>query len=103
VTVADARFAKPLDTDLVRRLVRNHGMLVTVEEGSVGGFGAQVLHFIANEGLLRPGFDIRTLTLPDVFQEHDDPAKQYETAGLSAADIVRVVQAHFVTKAQARG
>jgi 1-deoxy-D-xylulose-5-phosphate synthase len=99
-TVADARFAKPFDEDLVRRLVRNHGMLVTVEEGSVGGFGAQILHFVANEGLLRPGFDIRTMTLPDVFQEHDDPATQYETAGLTAADIVRVVSAHFVKKAQ---
>ena len=74
-TVADARFAKPFDTDLVRRLVRHHGMLVTVEEGAAGGFGAQVLHFIANEGLLRPGFDIRTMTLPDIFQEHDDPAE----------------------------
>ncbi len=101
-TVADARFAKPLDTDLIRRLVRNHGMLVTIEEGSCGGFGAQVLHFVANEGLLRPGFDIRTMTLPDVFQEHDSPDKQYETAGLAAADIVRVVQAHFAAKAQDR-
>ncbi|MBV9418663.1 MAG: 1-deoxy-D-xylulose-5-phosphate synthase [Alphaproteobacteria bacterium] len=94
-TVADARFAKPLDTDLIRRLVRTHGMLVTVEEGSTGGFGAQVLHFIANEGLLRPGFDIRTMTLPDIFQEHDSPDRQYETAGLAAADIVKVVAAHF--------
>ncbi|HEY4940475.1 MAG TPA: 1-deoxy-D-xylulose-5-phosphate synthase [Rhizomicrobium sp.] len=101
-TVADARFAKPIDTDLVRRLVRNHGMLVTVEEGAAGGFGAHVLHFVANEGLLRPGFDIRTMTLPDVFQEHDDPGKQYETAGLAAADIARVVSTHFVKKAQAR-
>jgi len=102
-TVADARFAKPLDTDLLRRLVRQHGMLVTVEEGSAGGFGASVLQFIANEGLLRPGFDIRTMTLPDIFQEHDSPEKQYETAGLGAADIVRVVSTHFVAKAQARG
>jgi 1-deoxy-D-xylulose-5-phosphate synthase len=101
-TVADARFAKPIDTDLIRRLVRNHGMLVTIEEGSSGGFGAQVLHFIANEGLLRPGFDIRTMTLPDLFQEHDSPDKQYETAGLAAADIVRVVKTHFVKKAQVR-
>jgi len=101
-TVADARFAKPLDTDLIRRLVRHHGMLVTIEEGSTGGFGSQVLHFIANEGLLRPGFDIRTMTLPDLFQEHDSPDKQYETAGLAAADIVRVVQTHFVKKAQVR-
>jgi 1-deoxy-D-xylulose-5-phosphate synthase len=78
-------------------------MLVTVEEGSVGGFGSQVLGFIANQGLLRPGFEIRTLTLPDTFLEHDDPARQYETAGLAAADIVRVIAAHFVKKAAARG
>jgi 1-deoxy-D-xylulose-5-phosphate synthase len=102
-TVADARFAKPLDTDLLRRLVRNHGMLVTVEEGSVGGFGAQVLHYLANEGLLRPGLDVRTLTLPDLFQEHDDPVRQYETAGLAAGDVARVIAAHFVKKASARG
>ncbi len=102
-TVADARFAKPIDEDLIRRLVRHHGMLVTVEEGAAGGFGAQVLHFVANEGLLRPGFDIRTMTLPDIFQEHDDPAKQYATAGLAADDIARIVSAHFVAKAQARG
>jgi 1-deoxy-D-xylulose-5-phosphate synthase len=102
-TVADARFAKPLDTDLLRRLVRNHGMLVTVEEGAVGGFGSQVLHYLANEGLLRPGLEVRTLTLPDLFQEHDDPARQYETAGLAAGDIARVIAAHFVKKASARG
>jgi 1-deoxy-D-xylulose-5-phosphate synthase len=102
-TVADARFAKPFDEELVRRLVRTHGMLVTVEEGSTGGFGALILHFIANNGLLRPGFDIRTMTLPDVFQEHDDPAKQYETAGLGASDIARVVANHFVRKTKARG
>jgi 1-deoxy-D-xylulose-5-phosphate synthase len=99
-TVADARFAKPIDTDLVRRLIRNHGMLVTVEEGSVGGFGAQVLQYVANESLLRPGLEIRTMTLPDVFQEHDDPARQYETAGLAANDIARVVAAHFARKMQ---
>jgi len=102
-TVADARFAKPLDEELVRRLVRHHGMLVTVEEGSAGGFGAHVLHFIANEGLLRPGLEIRTLTLPDRFLEHDDPARQYETAGLAAADLTRVIAAHFVQKTSARG
>ena len=102
-TVADARFAKPVDEDLVRRLVRNHGMLVTIEEGSVGGFGSHVLHFLANEGLLRPGLEVRTMTLPDFFQEHDDPARQYETAGLAAADIARIIGAHFVKKASARG
>ena len=102
-TVADARFAKPLDEELVRRLVRHHGMLVTVEEGAVGGFGSQVLHFVANEGLLRPGFEIRTMTLPDQFQEHDDPARQYETAGLASSDIAGLIAAHFVKKASARG
>jgi len=102
-TVADARFAKPIDEDLVRRLVRHHGMLVTVEEGSVGGFGSQVLHFLANEGLLRPGLEIRTMTLPDSFLEHDDPPRQYETAGLAAGDIARVIAAHFVKKASVRG
>ena len=102
-TVADARFAKPIDEDLVRRLVRHHGMLVTVEEGAVGGFGSHVLHFLANEGLLRPGLEVRTLTLPDQFLEHDDPVRQYETAGLAATDIARVIAAHFVKKASARG
>ena len=102
-TVADARFAKPIDEELVRRLVRHHGMLVTLEEGAVGGFGSHVLHFLANEGLLRPGLEIRTLTLPDQFLEHDDPVRQYETAGLAATDIARVIAAHFVKKASARG
>jgi 1-deoxy-D-xylulose-5-phosphate synthase len=101
-TIADARFAKPLDEDLVRRLVRHHGMLVTVEEGAAGGFGAHVLHFLANEGLLRPGLEVRTMTLPDTFQEHDDPARQYETAGLAAGDIARLIGAHFVKKALLR-
>ena len=96
ITVADARFAKPLDTDLIRRLVRSHDLLVTLEEGAAGGFGAQVLTFLANEGLLRPGLEIRTLTLPDVFQEHDDPARQYETAGLSAKGIAHLLRSHLV-------
>ena len=96
IAVADARFAKPLDTDLIRRLARSHGLLVLVEEGAAGGFGAQVLSFMANEGLLRPGLEIRTLTLPDIFQEHDDPARQYEDAGLSARDIARLLRAHLV-------
>jgi 1-deoxy-D-xylulose-5-phosphate synthase len=86
-TVADARFAKPFDTDLIRRLVRHHGMLVIVEEGSIGGFGSHVLHYLVNEGLLRPGFAVRTLTLPDRFQDQDDPLAQYGQAGLNAQDI----------------
>jgi 1-deoxy-D-xylulose-5-phosphate synthase len=91
VTVADARFAKPLDGELIRRLAARYPLLVLMEEGAVGGFGAQVLTFMANEGLLRPGLEIRSLTLPDVFQDHDDPARQYEAAGLAEGDIVRLI------------
>ena len=87
-TVADARFAKPLDQDLIRQLVRHHQVLLTVEEGSMGGFGAFVLHFLAGEGLLDQGLKVRTLTLPDVFQEHDKPELQYQLAGLDAQGIV---------------
>jgi 1-deoxy-D-xylulose-5-phosphate synthase len=83
-TVADARFAKPLDEDLIRRLVRNHEALVTVEEGAMGGFGAFVMHFLAREGLMDRGLKIRTLHMPDVFQMHDSPANQIAEAGLSA-------------------
>jgi 1-deoxy-D-xylulose-5-phosphate synthase len=91
-TVADARFVKPLDQDLVRRLVRGHRMLVTVEEGSIGGFGSFVLDQIANEDLVRPGFIVRTLKLPDVFQDHDDPHKQYDEAGLNGPHIAQVIE-----------
>jgi 1-deoxy-D-xylulose-5-phosphate synthase len=90
-TVADARFAKPLDTDLVRRLAQNHEVLFTVEEGSAGGFGAHVLHFTAWDGLLDCGLKIRTLTLPDRFIEHDTPERMYESAGLDANSIVAMV------------
>jgi 1-deoxy-D-xylulose-5-phosphate synthase len=92
-TVADARFAKPLDIALVRELAQNHEVLITIEEGSVGGFGAYVLNFLAAEGLLDHGLKIRTLTLPDVFQEHDKPEKMYAEAGLDAAGILRAVMA----------
>ncbi|MFT4091744.1 MAG: 1-deoxy-D-xylulose-5-phosphate synthase [Asticcacaulis sp.] len=87
-TVADARFAKPLDTELVRQLARNHECLITVEEGAVGGFGAFVLHYLASIGALDNGLKIRTLTLPDVFQDHDKPENQYHDAGLDASGIV---------------
>ena len=70
-TVADARFVKPIDTDLVRRLADGHEVLVTVEEGSTGGFGALVLHHLAATGLLDRGLKVRTMTLPDVFIDHD--------------------------------
>ena len=87
-TVADARFAKPLDHDLLRRLVAEHEVLVTIEEGAVGGFGSHVLQFLGADGLLDRGIKIRAMTLPDFFVAHDSPAKQYEAAGLTAPDIV---------------
>ena len=87
-TVADARFAKPLDTDLVRQLAQNHEVVLTVEEGAVGGFGAHVLHFAAWDGLLDRGLKIRTLVLPDRFIDHDTPERMYEMCGLDARGIV---------------
>ena len=87
-TVADARFAKPLDEGLVRRLALEHEVLITIEEGSVGGFGSFVLHSLAMAGLLDGGLKIRPMVLPDRFLDHDSPAKQYEEAGLAARHIV---------------
>ncbi len=87
VTVADARFAKPLDQDLVRRLACDHDVLITIEEGANGGFSAQVLQFLAANDLT-DGLKVRPMTLPDEFQDHDKPEKQYEDAGLTAAGIV---------------
>ena len=86
-TVADARFAKPLDHDLVRRLALNHEVLLTIEEGAVGGFGSHVLQLLATEGLLDRGLKIRPMVLPDIFIDHDKPEKMYERAGLNAAQI----------------
>ncbi len=88
-TVADARFAKPLDHDLIRRLAKEHEVLITIEEGSVGGFGAFVLHFLADEGALDGGLKIRTMTLPDIYQDQDKPDLMYKLAGLDAESIVR--------------
>jgi 1-deoxy-D-xylulose-5-phosphate synthase len=90
-TVADARFAKPLDADLVRRLAREHEVLITVEEGSIGGFATHVLHQLAHEGLLENGLKVRPLILPDEFTDHAKPEKMYADAGLDSAGIVRTV------------
>jgi 1-deoxy-D-xylulose-5-phosphate synthase len=90
-TVADARFAKPLDEELILRLAREHEVLVTVEEGSSGGFGAMVLHLLAERGALDRGLRVRTLTLPDTYQDHDKPERMYAQAGLDAAGIVSKV------------
>jgi len=90
-TVADARFAKPLDTALIEQLAREHSVLVTIEDGSMGGFGAAVMQHLAWAGLLDGGLKIRPMVLPDRFLEHDSPAKQWIDAGLTATDIVQTV------------
>ena len=90
-TVADARFAKPLDVDLIRQLAQNHEVLITIEEGSSGGFGASVLHELSREGLLDRGLKVRTLVLPDRFIDQDKPHVMYEKAGLNASGIVASV------------
>ena len=87
-TVADARFAKPLDVGLISRLAREHEILITVEEGSIGGFGSHVLHALAKMGALDRGLKVRTLTLPDTFMDHGKPEVMYEDAGLAAGNIV---------------
>jgi 1-deoxy-D-xylulose-5-phosphate synthase len=87
-TVADARFAKPLDIDLINRLAREHEVVITVEEGAIGGFGSHVLHHLAMTGMLDHGLKIRTMVLPDVFLDHDSPQAQYDQAGLNARHIV---------------
>lgn len=93
-TVADARFAKPLDAELVERLARNHEVLVTIEEGARGGFGSFVLEQLANCGGLDRGLKVRVMTLPDVFQDQDTPAAMYEHAGLTARHIAsRAIEA----------
>lgn len=87
-TVADLRFAKPLDSELIRRLIATHEVVVTIEEGAIGGLGAHVLTMASDEGLTDAGLKIRTLRLPDIFQDHDAPDRQYDEAGLNAANIV---------------
>jgi len=91
-TVADARFMKPLDTELIRQLAENHDVLITIEEGSVGGFGSHVLHYLAENGLLDRGLKVRSIVMPDVFVDQDKPEVMYQQAGLSAQGIVETVR-----------
>jgi 1-deoxy-D-xylulose-5-phosphate synthase len=91
-TVADARFAKPLDRDLILQLAREHELLITVEEGAIGGFAAQVMQLLSDAGALeRPGFKVRSMILPDIFIDHDSPPAMYAKAGLDANGIVNKV------------
>jgi 1-deoxy-D-xylulose-5-phosphate synthase len=91
-TIADARFAKPLDSDLILRLAHNHELLITIEEGAIGGFSAQVLQLLSDRGVLeQPGFKVRSMILPDIFIDQDSPAAMYARAGLDANGIVTKV------------
>ncbi|MBY5543365.1 1-deoxy-D-xylulose-5-phosphate synthase [Rhizobium leguminosarum] len=90
-TVADARFAKPLDHDLIRQLARHHEIVITVEEGSIGGFGSHVMHFLATEGLLDNGLKLRSLVMPDIWMEQAKPEAMNAHAGLDRAGIVSTV------------
>ena len=90
-TVADMRFAKPLDTALIEKLMRSHEVVVTIEEAAIGGLGAHVLTYASDEGLTDNGLKVRTMRLPDTFQDQDDPMKQYDEAGLNAPHIVDTV------------
>ena len=90
-TIADLRFAKPLDEALIRRLLTTHEVAVTIEEASIGGLGAHVLTLASDEGLIDAGLKLRTMRLPDLFQDHDKPEKQYDEAGLNAPQIVETV------------
>lgn len=102
-SVADARFAKPLDAELIVDLAMSHEVLVTVEEGSVGGFGAMVLHLLSERGVLDTGHvRVRTLTLPDQYQDHDKPEKMYAEAGLDAEGILKAVRAALPEKKGSR-
>jgi 1-deoxy-D-xylulose-5-phosphate synthase len=100
-TLADARFAKPIDTALVEQLARHHEVLIVLEDGAIGGFAAQVMQHLALRGLLDHGLKLRPMTLPDRFIDHHTPATQYAEAGLTAKDIVRTaMQALGVTRAE---
>jgi 1-deoxy-D-xylulose-5-phosphate synthase len=92
-TVADMRFAKPLDSELIRKLMATHDVVVTIEEAAIGGLGAHVLTLASDEGLTDAGLKIRTMRLPDLFQDHDAPDKQYDEAHLNAPHIVDTVLA----------
>jgi 1-deoxy-D-xylulose-5-phosphate synthase len=90
-TVADARFAKPLDVDLLLRLANEHEVLITIEEGAIGGFNAQVFQTLAENGVLDRGLKVRAMVLPDIFIDQDTPAAMYAKAGLDAKGIVKKV------------
>jgi len=102
-SVADLRFAKPLDETLIRKLLTSHEVAVTIEEGAVGGLGAHVLTLASDQGLIDGGLKLRTLRLPDIFQDQDKPERQYQDAGLDADAIVAKVLAALHSNSAALG
>ncbi|WBU56860.1 1-deoxy-D-xylulose-5-phosphate synthase [Paracoccus sediminicola] len=103
-TVADARFAKPLDREMILKLAADHGALITIEEGAVGGFGSHVAQLLADEGVFDHGLKFRSMVLPDTFIDHNSPAAMYEDAAMSAADIeAKVLEIMGVAQIGARG
>jgi 1-deoxy-D-xylulose-5-phosphate synthase len=101
-TVADARFAKPIDRELVLGLAARHELLITIEEGSIGGFGSHVMSLLSESGALDGGLKVRAMTLPDRFQDQDKPERLYAAAGLDAKAIVAKALAAFEAGAGAK-
>lgn len=97
-TIADARFIKPLDTDMITSLAKDHELLVTIEGGAIGGFGSHVLKYLTDNHLLSRTLKVRTLCLPDIFIEHNTPSAMYKEAGLDAEHIVRLVEEELLVK-----
>ena len=91
-TIVDARFAKPLDEKLIMEIATNHEVLITIEEGSIGGFGSHVMKFLSDRGVFDSGLKFRSMTLPDIFIDQDTPEKMYEIAGLDSISIVDKVE-----------
>ena len=97
-TIVDARFAKPLDQDLILRCAREHEMMITIEEGSIGGFGSHVSHLLSEKGFFDKGLKFRSMTLPDIFIDQDTPEKMYDIAGLNAKQIAEKIENVFFNK-----
>ena len=91
VTIVDARFAKPLDQELILKCAREHEVMITIEEGSIGGFGSHVKNLLAEKGVFDKGLKFRSMTLPDTFIEQDSPKNMYELAGLNANQISKKI------------
>ena len=91
-TIVDARFAKPLDEKLIMEVATNHEVLITIEEGSIGGFGSHVMQLLSDRGVFDRGLKFRSMILPDIFIDHDTPERMYEAAGLDSISIVNKVE-----------